>query len=316
MLPCPLVHPAGQGIPWIGDEEEQERSGENASSNSVPSSTSNEESARTVAAMPLVRKHRLVVEAEDAHVPLSRLGMPSESSSPMACRCGHLVKPTDNFCRNCGSPTGQKQPEALCQMLEDCSSNTASSSSSTNGEKRSQPLSAKCGGGFGGALAVARAVQHSSASSASGVGGAPKAQEDDGAAARLISVGSVRHEAGSCKPCLFYVAEDGCSMGFECNFCHETHKKKTRPRPSKVARAKCKRMVAEVEDYLKTRQQGQTAEDQTIIEAVDKHSPYSASYLKMMLRGKVDKFRELEQQVREHAPEDGSAKPVGHSVSL
>jgi len=34
------------------------------------------------------------------------------------------------------------------------------------------------------------------------------------------SVGSERHHAGNCKPCVFMHKADGCSSGHECSFCH------------------------------------------------------------------------------------------------
>eukprot|EP00928_Gymnodinium_smaydae_P030530 TRINITY_DN22681_c1_g2_i1.p1 TRINITY_DN22681_c1_g2~~TRINITY_DN22681_c1_g2_i1.p1 ORF type:complete len:471 (-),score=34.36 TRINITY_DN22681_c1_g2_i1:252-1664(-) len=45
--------------------------------------------------------------------------------------------------------------------------------------------------------------------------------KDDGAG--LLSVGSALHSQGSCIPCKFINAKNGCKVGFDCDFCHHPH---------------------------------------------------------------------------------------------
>eukprot|EP00812_Abedinium_dasypus_P004893 NODE_1610_length_1102_cov_315.524355.p2 GENE.NODE_1610_length_1102_cov_315.524355~~NODE_1610_length_1102_cov_315.524355.p2 ORF type:complete len:236 (+),score=20.48 NODE_1610_length_1102_cov_315.524355:3-710(+) len=54
---------------------------------------------------------------------------------------------------------------------------------------------------------------------------------------------AARHAAGTCKPCHFVGFEGGCSRGDACHFCHLPHLVLPRPRPSKSARLRSKRMV-------------------------------------------------------------------------
>lgn len=62
------------------------------------------------------------------------------------------------------------------------------------------------------------------------------------------SIGSVGHEQGACKPCLFAHAAVGCLNGVACDFCHIPHKRKNLPRPCKGQRdRRFRRFITQVE---------------------------------------------------------------------
>jgi len=63
---------------------------------------------------------------------------------------------------------------------------------------------------------------------------------------RLPSVGSAKHAGGNCSPCYFFNHSRGCKASGECDFCHMTHQNFGPARPSKVKRAKAKRIAAEL----------------------------------------------------------------------
>merc|ERR1719237_1964675 len=63
---------------------------------------------------------------------------------------------------------------------------------------------------------------------------------------RLPSVGSAKHAGGNCSPCYFFNHSRGCKALDECDFCHMAHQSFGPARPSKVKRAKAKRIAAEV----------------------------------------------------------------------
>ncbi|CEM08475.1 unnamed protein product [Vitrella brassicaformis CCMP3155] len=56
---------------------------------------------------------------------------------------------------------------------------------------------------------------------------------------KLLSVGSIGHHQGACKPCVFVnnIGKGGCANGISCQFCHFNHTpRKKPPRPSKKQR--------------------------------------------------------------------------------
>lgn len=57
------------------------------------------------------------------------------------------------------------------------------------------------------------------------------------------SIGSMKHEDDTCKPCLFFITEVGCGKGVECNFCHFTHNRRARTKPCKGKRDRYKKIV-------------------------------------------------------------------------
>lgn len=59
----------------------------------------------------------------------------------------------------------------------------------------------------------------------------------------LPSVGSVLHEAGTCKPCLFMHTKIGCQNGETCEFCHFRHKRSGKARPCKGKRERYRKLV-------------------------------------------------------------------------
>jgi len=86
------------------------------------------------------------------------------------------------------------------------------------------------------------------------------------------SKGSALHESGQCKPCLYVGTKSGCINGAECGFCHAGHRR-SRPRPSKSTRTKCKQIVAQMG----------TQEGTEESEALAEYSPY----IRSLLRGKL-----------------------------
>jgi hypothetical protein len=60
------------------------------------------------------------------------------------------------------------------------------------------------------------------------------------------SIGSAEHDAG-CKPCLFVHSRVGCSNGLNCDFCHFTHKRRSRPRPCKNKRNRYRKLMERME---------------------------------------------------------------------
>lgn len=64
--------------------------------------------------------------------------------------------------------------------------------------------------------------------------------------ALLPSIGSVRHEEGSCKPCVFaHNDKKACENGKQCPFCHFPHAPKKRVRLCKKKRMEMKRLQQE-----------------------------------------------------------------------
>uniref|UniRef100_A0A7S0ZTI9 C3H1-type domain-containing protein n=1 Tax=Noctiluca scintillans TaxID=2966 RepID=A0A7S0ZTI9_NOCSC len=53
---------------------------------------------------------------------------------------------------------------------------------------------------------------------------------------------SNKHKEGTCKPCAFF-ANYGCPAGDNCDFCHLTHTRRSRPRPCKGKRMRTKKLV-------------------------------------------------------------------------
>mmetsp|Transcript_87938 Transcript_87938/g.283951 ORF Transcript_87938/g.283951 Transcript_87938/m.283951 type:complete len:285 (+) Transcript_87938:60-914(+) len=56
------------------------------------------------------------------------------------------------------------------------------------------------------------------------------------------SIGTMKHEAGLCKPCVFFPSEIGCSNGITCLFCHITHARAQR-RLCKNKRERYKKLI-------------------------------------------------------------------------
>lgn len=74
-------------------------------------------------------------------------------------------------------------------------------------------------------------------------------EEDDevGSEGPFPSVGSSLHHKGTCQPCFFAHAKQGCHNGAECQFCHFEHKRKNKPKPSKKKRDRVKKVLVEKE---------------------------------------------------------------------
>lgn len=91
----------------------------------------------------------------------------------------------------------------------------------------------------------------------------------------LWSKGSALHESGQCKPCLYVGTKSGCINGTECGFCHAGHRR-SRPRPSKSTRTKCKQIVAQMGARDGATEGGDA-------DALAEYSPY----IRSLLRGKL-----------------------------
>lgn len=63
------------------------------------------------------------------------------------------------------------------------------------------------------------------------------------AGAALPSAGSILHEAGKCKPCLFVHSKVGCQNDKSCQFCHLAHRRREKPRPCKGKRDRYKSLI-------------------------------------------------------------------------
>merc|ERR1712032_812002 len=64
----------------------------------------------------------------------------------------------------------------------------------------------------------------------------------------LLSIGSVGHLNRSCRPCHYIHSNCGCRNGYACEFCHEQHSKRSRPRLPKALRLKCRALSQSIFD--------------------------------------------------------------------
>jgi len=64
---------------------------------------------------------------------------------------------------------------------------------------------------------------------------------------QISSVGAIPHETGTCKPCLFVHTRIGCQNGVECDFCHLSHRRKSKPRPCKGKRDRYRKLILRAE---------------------------------------------------------------------
>lgn len=69
------------------------------------------------------------------------------------------------------------------------------------------------------------------------------------------TVGSLLHESGRCKPCLYRDASEVCADGLLCRFCHLSHKarqrRRTKLRPCKGKRDRYRKLVSRIADTIK-----------------------------------------------------------------
>jgi len=61
-----------------------------------------------------------------------------------------------------------------------------------------------------------------------------------------LSVGSLLHDQGTCRPCVFARTRMGCHNGSDCHFCHFTHFRKAAARPCKARRRRFRQRLEEV----------------------------------------------------------------------
>jgi hypothetical protein len=77
----------------------------------------------------------------------------------------------------------------------------------------------------------------------------------------VASLGSARHDFGECKPCLFVNTNVGCQNGAGCDFCHFTHKRKSKPRPCKGKRDRYRKLLTRMEQNAGGNAQDATPND-------------------------------------------------------
>lgn len=61
------------------------------------------------------------------------------------------------------------------------------------------------------------------------------------------SLGSAKHESGTCKPCMFAGTDEGCMLGKDCRFCHildEHHIRRKKLRPCKGKRDRFRSLLS------------------------------------------------------------------------
>eukprot|EP00928_Gymnodinium_smaydae_P065467 TRINITY_DN48606_c0_g1_i1.p1 TRINITY_DN48606_c0_g1~~TRINITY_DN48606_c0_g1_i1.p1 ORF type:complete len:244 (-),score=37.14 TRINITY_DN48606_c0_g1_i1:204-935(-) len=102
----------------------------------------------------------------------------------------------------------------------------------------------------------------------------------------LPSRGSKAHALGKCKPCLYVNANGGCRKGFDCKFCHVPHAKKTRTRPCKLTRQKCRDVASQLDAFNPNPDQ--------LLEFTDKFGNINP-YMSCILRSKQRAMRDGEQ---------------------
>eukprot|EP00930_Biecheleria_cincta_P038994 TRINITY_DN26811_c0_g1_i1.p1 TRINITY_DN26811_c0_g1~~TRINITY_DN26811_c0_g1_i1.p1 ORF type:complete len:270 (-),score=41.89 TRINITY_DN26811_c0_g1_i1:33-842(-) len=92
------------------------------------------------------------------------------------------------------------------------------------------------------------------------------------------SVGSKGHEVGQCNPCMYLASASGCARGEECIFCHlahDTSPKRTRCRPCKATRSRCKSILEELSEKYKD---DPDEKQQAMVQLMGKH-PYMRGLL-------------------------------------
>eukprot|EP00928_Gymnodinium_smaydae_P042163 TRINITY_DN28431_c0_g1_i1.p1 TRINITY_DN28431_c0_g1~~TRINITY_DN28431_c0_g1_i1.p1 ORF type:complete len:227 (+),score=38.52 TRINITY_DN28431_c0_g1_i1:55-735(+) len=123
--------------------------------------------------------------------------------------------------------------------------------------------------------------------------------------AELPSVGSATHEMGTCKPCLYAHSDVGCKKGASCRYCHIRHAKKSRARPCKMTRQKCKEIAREVDAF-----NPDFAQLREVMDEVGNVNPYMYS----ILRGKQRKQAEEGEEGEESGAPAEASLPTANQV--
>ncbi|CAE8667913.1 unnamed protein product [Polarella glacialis] len=222
-----------------------------------------------------------------------------EKEGPSHIVWGDLDSSSDGSSRHCSMLT--KKKAALESALQKASSVCSSSSSecaspagSIRGSRtaRVRALAAASAAGGGGAMD-------------SGYPGAPGAEQgtedvSEEAAAQSAKV-AAEHEAGTCRPCLYFVSKVGCTRGASCSFCH-LHPKKNRPRPRKAARKQCKEIASQICESVPDPLE--LLNDTGDLDA-------KASYIRLVLKGKErQKAAELKAQATTGGPASNPSDPL------
>eukprot|EP00747_Dinoflagellata_sp_TGD_P144601 gnl/TRDRNA2_/TRDRNA2_176507_c2_seq11.p1 gnl/TRDRNA2_/TRDRNA2_176507_c2~~gnl/TRDRNA2_/TRDRNA2_176507_c2_seq11.p1 ORF type:complete len:148 (+),score=15.35 gnl/TRDRNA2_/TRDRNA2_176507_c2_seq11:88-531(+) len=71
-----------------------------------------------------------------------------------------------------------------------------------------------------------------------------------------------QHEAGTCKPCLWWYTAHGCAIADTCQLCHQPHNMQNRSRPSKAKRNIVKQQSEKALEKQCSTQASKTALDQ------------------------------------------------------
>eukprot|EP00928_Gymnodinium_smaydae_P024435 TRINITY_DN19770_c1_g1_i2.p1 TRINITY_DN19770_c1_g1~~TRINITY_DN19770_c1_g1_i2.p1 ORF type:complete len:216 (+),score=29.88 TRINITY_DN19770_c1_g1_i2:48-695(+) len=91
------------------------------------------------------------------------------------------------------------------------------------------------------------------------------------------SVGSQLHDRGECAPCLYNTFANGCKKGYDCDFCHMPHARRSRPRPGKSARQKCKDVASMIDAF--------NPDPEQVRAAVATMDDKAENYMETVLRG-------------------------------
>lgn len=113
-------------------------------------------------------------------------------------------------------------------------------------------------------------------------GGDSEDELQDEIAPAELSKGSQLHGIGKCKPCHYVMSKLGCFNGADCEFCHVSHVKKSRPRPCKKKRLQCKRIM----DMLDEVREQNPQELQTAVTSLGNKSAYLNRILNRRIRNR------------------------------
>lgn len=75
-------------------------------------------------------------------------------------------------------------------------------------------------------------------------------ESDDASAHNAPSVGSLQHNEGTCRPCVFAWTSSGCHHGVDCRFCHFKHSRNRDNRPCRVRRKRFQRRLESVMQWM------------------------------------------------------------------
>eukprot|EP00747_Dinoflagellata_sp_TGD_P170568 gnl/TRDRNA2_/TRDRNA2_202455_c0_seq1.p1 gnl/TRDRNA2_/TRDRNA2_202455_c0~~gnl/TRDRNA2_/TRDRNA2_202455_c0_seq1.p1 ORF type:complete len:324 (+),score=50.89 gnl/TRDRNA2_/TRDRNA2_202455_c0_seq1:64-1035(+) len=119
----------------------------------------------------------------------------------------------------------------------------------------------------------------------------------------LPSKGSLYHDLGNCKPCMWVTSKTSCYQGKDCNLCHIPHSKTNRrSRPSKNKRKEMKKTAQGLEAML--------AEDPERFAQTAGRMASGSRYLHTVLRGKMKDLEEDDVRITGQGGSRSSALPA------